>query len=105
MQQPDVQNMSLDDLMALQKTVSRTIEKAKSAKKQEALDQVRKLVQQYELSYEEVTSVVRAIAKRGKAPALYRNPTNPRQTWSGKGMAPEWFKKVKDPESLRIPNT
>lgn len=31
-------------------------------------------------------------AKPGKAPAKFRNPANPSQTWSGRGKRPGWFK-------------
>lgn len=65
--------------------------------------QIRNLTIEHDLNYEEVCAVVRTSTKRGKAPALYRNPDKPRQTWSGKGEAPDWFKNHPDPESLRIP--
>ena len=58
--------------------------------------------QEFELSFEDVTRAIRTSAKRGKAPALYRNPDNPRQTWSGKGEAPDWYTKAPNKEALRI---
>lgn len=98
----DVENLKLDDLLALQNTVSSAVAKQREAKKKEILVQIQELVRTYDLPFEDVIKAIRGHAKRGKAPALYRNPDNPRQTWSGKGDAPEWFRKAKDPEKLRI---
>ena len=100
--QPDVTNLPLDDLLALQQSVSSAVEKQREAKKQEVLAQIQNLVKQYDLPFEDVVRAIRGHAKRGKAPAIYRDPDNPRKTWSGKGEAPDWFRKCKDPNSLRI---
>lgn len=102
MKQPDIENLKLDDLLALQNTVSNAVAKQREAKKQEILAHIQSLVKQYDLPFEDVIRAIRGHAKRGKAPALYRNPNNPRQTWSGKGIAPEWFTTAKDPNLLRI---
>jgi DNA-binding protein H-NS len=102
MKQPDIENLKLDDLIALQNTVSSAVAKQRELKKQEILGQIQALVKQYDLPFEEVIRAIRGHAKRGKAPALYRNPNNPRQTWSGKGVPPDWFTKAKDPDTLRI---
>ncbi len=32
----------------------------------------------------------------GKNPPKYRNPDNPKQTWSGRGRRPEWIKAAGD---------
>lgn len=42
--------------------------------------------------------------KRGKStlPPRYRNPSNPEQTWTGRGKAPTWMTGI-DRESCLIP--
>ena len=30
--------------------------------------------------------------RRGPLPPLYRNPDNPQEVWSGRGMAPRWLR-------------
>lgn len=96
-------NASLEELQAMQERLSSFVERRLEAKKKEALNQIKVLVTQYNLTYEEVVQTIRTSTKRGKAPAIYRNPDKPRQTWSGRGEAPDWFKSHPDPESLRIP--
>jgi DNA-binding protein H-NS len=43
---------------------------------------------------------------KGKGVAKYRNPDDPKQTWTGKGRQPAWFKaamdKGTDPATLEI---
>lgn len=102
---PDLSSASLEELEAMQKKLSSFVERRLKTKKQEALDKIRQLTLEYELTYDEVVQAIRTSTKRGKAPAIYRNPDKPRQTWSGKGEAPDWFKNHPDPESTRIPGS
>ena len=102
---PDFSDASLEELKEMQKRLSKFMEKRLESKKQEALDEIKRLVNEHELSYDEVVAVIRTQTKRGKAPALYRNPDKPRQTWSGKGEPPDWYKNHPDPEKLRIPGS
>lgn len=100
---PDMRNASLEELQEMQGKLTTFIERRMSVRKQEALDKIKHLTVEYELSYDEVVAAIRTSTKRGKAPPIYRNPENPRQTWSGKGDPPDWFKNHPKPESLRIP--
>jgi DNA-binding protein H-NS len=99
----DFKDMSLEEIEEIQSKLQTFVEKRKDKTRREALVQIRQLVQQHELSFEEVTQFIRTSAKRGKAPAIYQNPLKPRQTWSGKGEPPQWFIEAPDKEALRIP--
>ncbi len=49
-------------------------------------------------------------SKKGKAksglPAKYKDPSDPKKTWSGRGRQPDWYKKAiaagKKPEDLAV---
>ena len=99
----DFKDLPLEELFDMQQKLKSFVDKRLESKKKEALQRIQSIVREHDLSYDEVVAVIRTTTKRGKAPAVYRNPVNPRQTWSGKGDAPSWFTQVKDPESLRIP--
>lgn len=102
---PDLEafkNLPLEELQEVQNKLKNFVEKRMENRKKEALQRIKHLVQEYELTFEDVTKVIRTAAKRGKAPPLYRNPENPRQTWSGKGEAPEWYATAPDKEALKI---
>jgi DNA-binding protein H-NS len=102
---PDLENATLEEIEAMQAKLTSYLERRLQAKKQGAIDKIRSLTYEHELRYDEVLAAILTTTRRGKAPALYRNPEKPRQTWSGKGEAPGWFKNHPDPESLRIPGT
>lgn len=105
---PDLEafkDLPLDELQEMQVKLKSFVEKRMEHRKREALQQIKHLVQEYDLTFEEVTKLIRTSAKRGKAPPLYRNPENPRQTWSGKGEAPEWYVTAPDKEALKISDT
>jgi DNA-binding protein H-NS len=108
MSKPDLdlsrfKDLSLEELEVAQAELATLVQRRLETKKREALNQIRELTIQHALTFDEVVAAIRTTTKRGKAPALYRNPDKPRQTWSGRGEAPEWFTKHPDPESLRIP--
>jgi DNA-binding protein H-NS len=44
--------------------------------------------------------VARTKAPRAKVPAKYRNPSDPNQTWSGRGLMPHWLKALKENGTL-----
>jgi len=103
MQPNDFKDLSLEELVNMQSKLKSFVDKRLDAKKRDALNKIQSLVTEFELGFDEVVAAIRVTAKRGKAPAIYRNPANPRQTWSGKGDAPTWFTEANDPEKLRIP--
>lgn len=100
---PDFKDLSLEEMLKKQKELEAFIAKRMEMKKKEVLNQIKELVRQHDLTYDEVVAVIRTQTVRGKAPAIYRNPENPRQTWSGKGDPPAWYVTAKDKEALRIP--
>ena len=95
--------MTLEQLAAAQEKLTAYLNRSLENKKKEALQQIQGIVQQHGLSYEEVVSAIRTTTKRGKAVAIYRNPENIRQTWSGKGEAPNWYTNAKNKDALKIP--
>jgi DNA-binding protein H-NS len=44
-----------------------------------------------------VTSITKAVSnKRGSVPIKYRNPKNPQEVWSGRGIKPKWMQRELD---------
>ena len=101
----DLSKMSLDDLKTLRKNVEKEIKEFKNRARSAALKDLQAVAKQHGLSVEEI------VGKKGKsrkpaAPAKYRNPADPSQTWSGRGRQPAWYKdalaKGKSAKSLEI---
>ena len=101
----DLSKLSLDDLKALRKNVEKEIKEFKSRAKMAALKDLQAVAKKHGLSVEEIIGK-KGKAKKAAAPAKYRNPSDPNQTWSGRGRQPAWYKeavsKGKSQKSLEI---
>ena len=101
----DLSKMSLDDLKSLAKDVQRAIDDFQKRKRSEAMKEIQAVAKRHGLSMDDIVGG-KSKAKKSKAPAKYRNPSNPDQEWTGRGRQPAWFKSAlaagKKPESLEI---
>ncbi|GAB4352550.1 MAG: H-NS histone family protein [Immundisolibacter sp.] len=93
---------SLDELQKLIAEAESALEKRQREKRAEVVAQMRKLAASVGIDFE----IVAAESKKRGAPAKYRNPANPTQTWTGRGPKPKWFKEAlasgKTPEQMAI---
>lgn len=104
--------MSIDisklDYKALDELISkanRQKSKIKRARIADVRKKLRKMAKDEGYSIEELFGGGKA-ASKAKAAAKYRNPDNPKETWSGRGRKPRWFeaalKAGKSEASLQI---
>ena len=95
----NLKGLSLTELKSLSARIDKAILRLEKQQKQQALAAIEKLAKAHGL---ELSDLVRqpgepkkqAKAKKGKkAPSkpMYRNPADPKQTWSGKGRRPGWY--------------
>lgn len=74
------------------------LEADQAADKQKAVDQINALIvdhgiQARELTFGNSPTVTVQKPKKTKKPAVkYRDPLNPKNTWSGRGPQPKWIK-------------
>ena len=80
--------LSLEDLVTLHTTLAAMIKEMKKTQRQELLQKYRELAASSGLSLEEVLG---GQAAKKSLPAKYRNPDNPGQAWSGRGLKPIWL--------------
>ena len=99
----DLGKMSLEELRALKKDVDKAITGYQDRQRAEALKKVEAIAREHGMSVEEL---VGKKVRKAKAPAKYRNPDKPSETWSGRGRQPAWFKNALSsgtkPESLEV---
>ena len=89
---PDVAN--LQELLARKEALDREIELTKKQERAEAIAKVRALMAEYGLSVADLTGKTgpKAAAGRGaKVEAKFRDKATG-QTWSGRGLQPNWLK-------------
>ncbi|KAF1043827.1 H-NS histone family protein [Xylophilus sp.] len=80
------------ELLKQRDSLERQIKEARDRELSEAVAQVRSLVQEYELTAEDVfpSNRSRGTARGSKVAAKYRNPATG-ETWTGRGKAPKWI--------------
>lgn len=94
----NLSKMSNPKLESLLANIRAELKRRKEIEKNrvKALKELKALAEKYEMSVSELTGVKkgRGAGKRGKVPPKYRNPTDPSQTWSGRGRTPKWVLKA-----------
>lgn len=101
----DLSALSLDELKALRKQVEATISVYAERKRSEALKALEAVAQQHGMSVDEIVGG-KGRKRKIKAAAKFANPSNPADTWSGRGRQPAWYKAAiaagKKPESMAV---
>jgi DNA-binding protein H-NS len=99
---PNDESLSLEELQAAQAELEAKIQARLAENRKQAIENIMQLIKDNNLDPREVADTLNAKARRKKAPALYRSPDNPRQTWSGVGTPPAWYEQAPDKQALRI---
>lgn len=89
----NLNDMSLEELKALEKDVGAAIKTFEARKLAEARDVLTAKAKELGVSIEEVFGAKGTKVKKVVEPK-YRHPENPALTWSGRGRQPEWFKEA-----------
>lgn len=89
----NLNDMSLEELKALEKNVGAAIKSFEARKLAEARDVLTAKAKELGVSIEEVFGSKGAKVKKPVEPK-YRHPENPDLTWSGRGRQPVWFKEA-----------
>jgi DNA-binding protein H-NS len=91
---PNLESLSIEELLTLQKEVEKQIKKTQRAGKRAVLKQMDEMAKAAGYgSAAEMVAGGRTVRKdKGtKAPPMYKHPTL-EKTWSGKGRCPDWMK-------------
>nr|WP_023842563.1 H-NS histone family protein [Burkholderia sp. M701]BAO19020.1 putative H-NS histon-like DNA-binding protein [Burkholderia sp. M701] len=84
--------MSYKELVAERDRLAALAEEARVAESAEAIEKVRTIMAEYNLTVDDIIGKKRKGRKTGPAPIKYRNPETG-QTWSGRGRQPAWLGK------------
>ncbi|MDU9005859.1 H-NS histone family protein [Sedimentitalea todarodis] len=89
----DLELMSRKELRQLGKDVEKAIKNAEKRERKDALEAAERAAAEYGFELSELSDdvVKRKSAKVPKTKAKYRNPDDPKQTWSGRGRKPQWI--------------
>jgi DNA-binding protein H-NS len=100
----DLDKLDLDELKTLSKDIEKAIKRRETDNLKKARDAAEAAAKEYGFSLDEVTGAKTPRRNSEKSDAKYRNPDDPKQTWSGRGRQPQWFKDAvaggRSPEEL-----
>ena len=88
----ELETMTKADLEKLRADVDRALATLESRRKVEARKAAEQVAQEFGFALDELLGKEKPAAKGGKGDVKYRNPADPRQTWTGRGRQPGWIK-------------
>jgi DNA-binding protein H-NS len=88
---PDFKLLSVEDLLGIKREVDEALA-SKVASEKKYLEQRLRELQEYDTAPSGISSPQLGKKKRYYPPvtAKYRNPENPNEAWSGRGLQPKW---------------
>lgn len=97
----NIENISVEELLehsakaltTLQEKLTEAITRRKQQEKLDLAKRIHSLAMESGFSLDELLNV-KVKRMTGRAEAKYRNPTNPEQTWTGKGLPPKWLREA-----------
>lgn len=99
----NLDKMSHDELVQLQKDVKKALASYAERRRKEALVEMQEVARRHGL---DLADVVKGGKKGAMSPPKYRHPENPELTWAGRGRQPRWIKEAleqgKNLDDMRI---
>ena len=87
----DLEKMSRKELEELRNQVDTALASLEARRKSEARAAAEQAAREHGFSLDEILGNQK---KTKKSPAKYRNPADPRMTWTGRGRQPGWIKEA-----------
>lgn len=92
----DLNKMSKEELTKLIKDAEKALKTLETRRLAEAKKAAETAAKEYGFSLDELLGSQGKAKKGSKNPPKYINPTNPGQTWTGKGRKPNWVNDALD---------
>lgn len=89
----DLENMSRPELEKLRQDVDRALATLDARRRAEARKAAEEMAREHGFSLEDLINAGPKSGKTKNAPK-YRNPADPKQTWTGRGRQPGWIKQL-----------
>lgn len=88
----DFNNLSENEIQALIETAEKALREKQMSKRKDVIAQIKELAASIGVTVE-ISDADKKVMERkaGKVAAKYRNPADPSQTWTGRGLAPRWM--------------
>lgn len=102
----NLENLSIQELQALVNQAQTALTQKQQAARKDVIAQIKELAASIGVTVEIIDNAPAKKRGSGSVEAKYRNPNNPNETWTGRGLAPKWMKALmdegRDKEEFRI---
>jgi DNA-binding protein H-NS len=88
----DLDKLDFEELKTLSKDIEKAIRKRETDNLRKAREAAEAAAKEYGFSLDEIMGAKTPRRNAEKSDAKYCNPDDPKQTWSGRGRQPQWFK-------------
>lgn len=92
----DYQDLTENELQAVIADAEKALKDKQKSKRKEVIAQINELAASIGVRVEIVEGDKRSARKGIKVPIKYRNPNNPDQKWTGRGVTPKWLQALID---------
>jgi len=91
-------HLPLHELAELVQKAEKALAEKKKSERKNVIAQIKELADSIGVSVTIHESGVKAVSSRkgSKVAPKYRNPSNPEQTWTGRGVKPRWLREFTD---------
>lgn len=86
------QDLSENELKSVIDNAEKALQAKRDLKRKEVLEQIHELAASINVKVEIKETDRRSLRKGVKVPFKYRNPENPEEQWTGRGMTPKWLR-------------
>lgn len=92
----NLNNLSEQELAELIANASKQLEHKRGSKKRETIAQIKDLAASVGVQVEIIDATNKTSRAGSKVAVKYRDPSNPKHVWTGRGMKPRWLKTLLD---------
>ncbi|QSA98230.1 H-NS family nucleoid-associated regulatory protein [Methylococcus sp. EFPC2] len=92
----NLSQLSESELAAVIENAKKALKDKQEGKRKEVIAQIRELAASINVGVEIIEGGKPASRKGGRVPVKYRNPANPADKWTGRGMKPKWLRELID---------
>lgn len=93
----NIENLSENELADLIANASRELEAKRNGKKRETVLKIKELAASIGMQVDISESEKKPASRKGTTvPVKYRDPGNPKNAWTGRGMKPRWLAALLD---------
>lgn len=87
----DFNQLSESELRAVIENAEKALKDRQSSKRKEVIAQIKELAASIGISVEIQDADKKTDRRSNAVAARYRNPNDPTQTWTGRGLSPKWM--------------